>query len=75
MNEPVDAVKLERIRKIVSPDITYNKIKYKNDIFSLGDCLMIRDVNEGVLIGKLTKIIPSGGISKYPYWPTIQVQW
>ena len=44
-------------------------------MFSLGDCLMIRDVNEGVLIGKLIKIIPSGGISKYSYWPTIQVQW
>jgi hypothetical protein len=59
----------------VSPDINYNKIKYKNDIFTLGDCLLIRDVNEGYLVGKMIKIVQSGGLKKYPYWPTIQVQW
>ena len=36
---------------------------------------MIRDVNEGFLIGKLTKVIHTGGFKKYPYWPTVQVQW
>jgi hypothetical protein len=73
--DSVDSIKLQKIRKIVSPDITYNKIKYKNDIFSLGDCLLVRDQFEGFLIGKLIKIIPSGGFKKYPYWPTIQIQW
>ncbi len=55
--------------------MNYNKIKYKSDIYTLGDYLMVRDVNDGFLIGKLVKIIQSGGFKKYPYWPTIQVQW
>ncbi len=59
----------------MSPDINYNKIKYKSDIFALGDFLMIRDVNDGFLIGKLIKVVQTGGFKKYPYWPTIQVQW
>ncbi len=74
-NYIVDSLKIQRIRKIISPDITYNKIKYKNDIFSLGDCLLVRNENEGFLIGKLIKVIQEGGLKKYPYWPTIQIQW
>lgn len=66
---------MQNIRKIVSLDQPYKKIKYKNEIYTLGDVLLIRDVSEGFLIGKLIKVIPSNGIKKYPWWPTIQVQW
>jgi hypothetical protein len=68
-------VKIEKIRKIVSPDANYNRIKFRSEIYSLGDCVMIRDVQEGFLIGKLIKIVNQGGNKKYPYWPTVQVQW
>jgi hypothetical protein len=71
----VNEEKIEKIKTIVLPNVNYNKIKYKNDIYTVGDTLMIRDVNDGFLIGKLIKIIQSNGIKKYPHWPTIQVQW
>jgi disulfide oxidoreductase YuzD len=71
----VDSQKLQKILKIVSPDLNYTKVKFKNEVYSLGDCLMIRDVNDGFLIGKLVKIIQTGGFKKYPYWPTVQIQW
>jgi hypothetical protein len=66
---------MQKIRNLVSPDLTYGKIKYKSDVYSLGDCLMIRDVNEGFLIGRLIKILQCNGFKKYPWWPTIQIQW
>ena len=71
----VDKIKLQKIRKIVSPKIFYNKIKYKSDIYSIGDCILIRDSNEGFLVAKLEKIIKNNGYKKYPFWPTIEVQW
>jgi hypothetical protein len=70
----VDQEKLQKIRKIVSPETNYTKIKYKQDIYSIGDNLLIRD-NDGFLIGKLINIIPVNGDKKYSYWPTIEVQW
>lgn len=71
----VDNQKLQKIRKIVSPEVNYNKVKFRDEIYSIGDYLMIREENDGFLVGKLVKIVQSGGIKKYPYWPTIQVQW
>ena len=52
-----------------------SKIKFKSDIYSVGDCLLVRDVNEGFLVAKLIKIIQYNGFKKYPFWPTIKVQW
>ena len=71
----VDYQKLQKIRKIVCPDIKYTKIKFKQDIYSIGDNLLIRDSADGFLIGKLINIIPSNGDKKYTYWPTIEVEW
>lgn len=71
----IDSVKLQKIKKLVSAEQHYNRIKYKNEIYTIGDVLMIRDVGEGFLIGKLLKIIPQGGNKKYLHWPTVQVQW
>lgn len=71
----VDQQKLQKIRKIVSSDTKYTKIKYKQDIYSIGDNLLIRDSSDGFLVGKLINIIPTNGDKKYNYWPTIEVQW
>ena len=61
----------------LSPSDNNEKIKYKNELYSINDCLLIRDplVKDGYLIAKLLQIIPKNGIEKYPYWPAIQVQW
>jgi len=66
--------KLEKVQKIVDYGKEYTKIKFKQDIYSVGDNLLIRDF-DGFLVGKLTRIITYNGIKKYPYWPTIEVQW
>jgi hypothetical protein len=68
--------KMQKVKKLIQPGINYCKIKYKNEIYSIGDCLLIRDeAEDSFLIGKLVKIIQYNGYKKYPYWPTIQVQW
>ena len=66
---------MQKIRKIVHPDTKYTKIKYKQDIYSLGDNLLVREGTDSFLIGKLISIIPSNGNKQYSYWPTIEVQW
>lgn len=71
----VDEKKLEKIYKIVSPDAFYNKLKYQSEIYNIGDCILVNDSKEGFLVAKLLKIIQLNGFEKYPYWPTIQVQW
>jgi hypothetical protein len=68
--------KLQRIKKLISPTISYDKIKYRNEVYSIGDCVIIKDeIEESFLIGKIVKIIQTNGFKKIPYWPTIQVQW
>jgi len=71
----VDNHKIKKIRHIVNSEVHYNKIKYKSHIYSIGDCILIRDINDGFLVAKLIKIIQFNGFKKYPFWPTIQVQW
>jgi hypothetical protein len=77
INKEIYKDKIDLVSQIVSPSLGYKKIKYKNAVYSVDDCLLIRDplVNEGYLIAKLLQIIPMDGIEKYPYWPSIQVQW
>ena len=67
--------KLEKIKKIVSPHIEYTKIKYKSDIYKTGDAILVRDLNDGFLVAKLSRIIQFNGFKKYPFWPTVEVQW
>lgn len=67
--------KTQQIKKLVSMSTAYNKIKYKDEVYSLGDNILIRDTNDGFLIGKLVKIIQANAFKKYPYWPAIQIQW
>jgi hypothetical protein len=51
----------------------YKTIKYKNEYLDVGDYLIINTENDSA-IGKLVAILPSGGINKYPFWPSIEVQ-
>lgn len=59
----------------MSPDIFYNKFKFREDVYKVGDCMLVRDLNEGFLVAKLLKIIQFNGFKKYPFWPTIEIQW
>jgi hypothetical protein len=69
--------KFSKVSTIVPPNLNYDRIKYKNQIYKINDFLLIRDplVPDGYLITKLLSIIPTNGIEKYPYWPAIKVQW
>lgn len=60
---------------MISEDIIYEKIKFKSNIYKIGDCLMIRDADDGYLVAKLLKIIQTNGLKQYPFWPVIEVQW
>ena len=65
---------LEKLKKYVDPELSYDSIKFRNIIFKIGDVLLIQASEEN-LIGELIKIIPTNGIKEYPFWPTIQVKW
>jgi hypothetical protein len=69
--------KFDMVLQIINPTVGYKKIKYRNEVYTVNDCLLIRDplVKDGYLIARLLQIIPTNGIEKYPYWPSIQVQW
>lgn len=52
-----------------------SQLKFKGQIYNVGDCLMLRESNVKILVCKLLEIIPSGGIPNYEEWPSIRVQW
>ena len=65
---------LEKLKKYVDSNLSYDSIKFRDIIFKLGDVLLIQASEEN-LIGELIKIIPANGIKEYPFWPTVQVKW
>ena len=65
---------LEKLKKYVDSNLSYDSIKFRDIIFKIGDVLLIQSSEEN-LIGELIKIIPSNGIKEYPFWPTVQVKW
>lgn len=79
VSKPLDALihdkeKMAKISHLVSPDSTYTKLKYKSEIYHLGDVCLIYSSNE-TLIGEITKILPVNGFKEYPTWPTVEVRW
>ena len=52
-----------------------SQLKFKGQIYNVGDCLMLRESNVKILVCKLLEIIPSGGIPNFEEWPSIRVQW
>jgi hypothetical protein len=67
-----DIKKFERIKNIVNLNTNYQTVKYKNENYSIGDYLLLKD-SVVEYIGKLIEIIPAGGIENFPYWPSIKV--
>ena len=65
---------LEKLKKYVDSNLSYDSIKFRDIVFKLGDVLLIQAPEEN-LIGELIKIIPVNGIKEYPFWPTVQVKW
>ena len=56
-------------------DQRVTQLKYRENTYNVGDCLMLRESNTKILVCKLLEIIPSGGISEFEEWPSIKVQW
>ena len=63
------------LEQILSKKKRYLKFKYQEEIYKLGDCLMIQDQGGRYSVAKLLEIIPRNGIKKHSLWPTIKVQW
>ena len=51
------------------------QLKYKGRVYSVGDCLMLRENQAKILICKLLEILPQGGITNFEEWPSMKVQW
>lgn len=64
---------LSKLSQLLS-ESNFDQLKYNNIVYKIGDVLSILSADQ-VLIGELLKIIPSGGIKEYPFWPSIQVRW
>lgn len=68
-------VKLETLKKYININKEYKKFKYNDEIYSVGDNILICDYNSNHLIGKIMKINNFNGIRKDFYWPSIQINW
>ena len=66
---------MRKVLKAIDSKKEYSTCKLKNTFYSIDDNVLIRDVTSDILIGKIIKIHPMNGIKKYPYWPTIEVEW
>lgn len=67
------------IYKMLHPKVPYQKFKYNNNTYQIGDDLLIKlDYNSNEIshsIAKLVRIIPQNGIPNNPTWPSIEVEW
>jgi len=50
-------------------------LRYKNNIYKIGDTIIVRDSESDDLVCKLMKIIPKEGDELHPDWPMIEVLW
>jgi hypothetical protein len=46
---------------IANKNKVFKKLSYKNEMYELGDNLLIYESPKSVIVGRLTKIIPMGG--------------
>ena len=53
----------------------FSRVKYKDKVYNVGDFLLMREKNGGLLVCKLLEVIPYGGMPEYEEWPSIRVQW
>jgi hypothetical protein len=67
--------KLKRVKEVIGSKSNFKKFKFNNEIYSVGDDIQIHDDTNECLVAKIVKILTFNGSSKYPYWPTIEVQW
>ena len=68
--------KIKSVKKFYGEgNILFENFKYNNILYSVGDDVQIHDESTEPLVGKITKILTFYGNSKYPHWPTIEVQW
>lgn len=67
--------KLEKVKALIDVNMTYKKFKYNGETYSVGDDVQICDYSSEFLIAKIIKIHAINGITKYSYWPTIEVNW
>ena len=65
--------KLEKILNFISPDTKYMKFKYKTNLYSVGDNIIIKS-NDDYQVARIQRIIPINGILKFRYWPSIEVE-
>jgi hypothetical protein len=68
------SLKIDIISQLILPHHVYKTVKFNNCMHSIGDCLILSDRKGGIIIGKLLAILPVNGFSKYPYWPSIEIQ-
>ena len=65
----------QAITNFIIHNSPYTQFKFNSVIYSIGDCMKIKDVSNTFSIGKLIRIIPTKGIKSIPFWPSIEVQW
>ncbi len=64
-----------KVKEGVSGEKVYKKIKFKGEIYSLGDEILIKENDNSNMVGVLKRVIAQGGSVDHPTWPMIEVQW
>lgn len=56
-------------------NLKFSKFKYKGEVYSIGENVLITDGGSECSVAKIVKILPTKGINNNNYWPTIIVEW
>lgn len=56
-------------------NVKFSKFKYRNEVYSVGEKVLISNGGSDYSIAKIIKILPLKGINRNSYWPSIQIEW
>jgi hypothetical protein len=64
----------EKEKKYSKRKKDYKKLRYKSQIYEVGNPILIKHEDDTNTVGKLKKIIAKGGLSENLEWPSVDVQ-
>jgi hypothetical protein len=64
----------EKEKKYSKRKKDYKKLRYKSQIYEVGNPILIKHEDDTNTVGKLKKIIAQGGLSENQEWPSVDVQ-
>lgn len=66
--------KLTKMKELIG-HTKFSKFKYRNEVYSIGEKIMVSNGGSDYSVAQIIKVLPLKGISRSSYWPSIQIEW